>query len=45
MHQDTLELLAGGAEVLKIHNDLGDLREITHALKLLRDLLADVVGQ
>jgi hypothetical protein len=32
VHQDTLELLAGGAEVFKIDNDLGDLRKIAHAL-------------
>lgn len=43
MHQDTLELLAGGAEVFEIDNNLGDLRKIAHALKLFRNLLAHVV--
>jgi len=45
VHQDTLKLLASGAEVLKVDNNLGDLRKIAHALKLLRDLLANIVGQ
>ena len=45
MHQDTLELLAGGAEVFQIDDNLGDLRKIAHALELFRDLLANIVGQ
>lgn len=45
MHQHTLELLAGGTKVFKIDNNLGDLRKVAHALKLFRDLLANVVGQ
>jgi hypothetical protein len=45
VHQHTLELLAGGAEMFKVDDDLRDLRKIAHALKLLRDLLANVVGQ
>jgi hypothetical protein len=45
VHQYTLELLASGAKVFKIDNNLGDLRKVAHALKLLRDLLANVVGQ
>jgi len=45
VHQYTFELLASGAKVFKVDNDLRDLRKVAHALKLLRDLLANVVGQ
>jgi len=43
MHQYSLELFTRSAEVFEIDDHLGDLREVAHALKLLRDLLADVI--
>ena len=45
VHQDPFQLLTSGTEVFEVDNNLCDLRKVAHALKLFRDLLADVVGK